>query len=318
MTTIIIGAGSMGCLIGAKFALVGEKVAAFVSPRNKKVFQNQPLRFTPINGSSILIPDFQILDNLSEAQRLMRQDPDTLCVITVKAFNLSLICAEYKKILESIPAIILLQNGIGNEIILEEKYPKKAIFRIITSNGAFMIEPGHVCHTGEGPTIICPMNAECSNQEKIKDHLVNILTLSGFNPQISSNPDEVIWRKAFINIGINAFGALTGLTNGKLLDIPGLVDIMHKTVKEAIEVAHTKGIQLNSNFNYEQAVFDVVEHTRNNKNSMLQDLLNERSTEIDFLNGMIVHYAKELGIMTPLNNLLTVLIKGKEQSIQQK
>lgn len=308
----------MGCLIGAKFGIVGEKVAVFISPRYKEIFKKQTLHLTSINGSLISIPNFQILENISEGQRLLKQDPTTLCIIAVKAFNLHQICNEYKKLLENVLAIILLQNGLGNEKILEKFFPKKAVFRIITSNGALMIEPNHVRHTGEGPTIICSMNSECSKQEAIQKQLFHIMTLAGFKPQISSNPEEEIWRKAFINIGINVFGALTGLTNGKLLDIPGLGEIMHKTVKEAIDVAYAKGIHLNKGFDYEQAVFEVVENTRNNKNSMLQDLLNGRSTEIDFLNGMIVQYAKELRLATPFNEILTILIKGKEQANQQK
>ena len=47
---------------------------------------------------------------------------------------------------------------------------------------------------------------------------------------------------------------------------------------------------------------------------MLQDILKGKNTEIDFLNGIIVKHAKDLGISVPINELLTTLIKGLEQS----
>ena len=47
---------------------------------------------------------------------------------------------------------------------------------------------------------------------------------------------------------------------------------------------------------------------------MLQDILNGKTTEIDFLNGRIVKYANKLGIEVPINKVLTSLIKGLEYS----
>src|SRR5579862_5599750 len=48
--------------------------------------------------------------------------------------------------------------------------------------------------------------------------------------------------------------------------------------------------------------------------SMLQDVLAKRQTEVDFMNGAIVHWGKEAGVPTPLNQALWELIKGLEHS----
>ena len=47
---------------------------------------------------------------------------------------------------------------------------------------------------------------------------------------------------------------------------------------------------------------------------MLQDILNRKATEIDFMNGRILKYAIGLGVKVPVNEILTYLIKGLEQS----
>ena len=60
--------------------------------------------------------------------------------------------------------------------------------------------------------------------------------------------------------------------------------------------------------------YDVAEKTSENINSMLQDILKGKNTEIDFINGRIVKLAKGLGVNTPINEFLTYLIKGLEQS----
>jgi 2-dehydropantoate 2-reductase len=47
---------------------------------------------------------------------------------------------------------------------------------------------------------------------------------------------------------------------------------------------------------------------------MLQDIEAQRATEIDFLNGGIARFGRELGVATPLNDAITSLIKGREAS----
>ena len=44
--------------------------------------------------------------------------------------------------------------------------------------------------------------------------------------------------------------------------------------------------------------------------SMAQDvLMHQRQTEVELLNGAIVRYGRELGIETPVNEALTLMIK---------
>ena len=45
---------------------------------------------------------------------------------------------------------------------------------------------------------------------------------------------------------------------------------------------------------------------------MLQDVINKKRTEIDFINGAIVRQGKTLGIPTPANEVLTNLVKTVE------
>ena len=47
---------------------------------------------------------------------------------------------------------------------------------------------------------------------------------------------------------------------------------------------------------------------------MLQDILNQRVTEVEFINGAIVREAKALGISTPVNRTLTSLVQAIQES----
>jgi 2-dehydropantoate 2-reductase len=62
----------------------------------------------------------------------------------------------------------------------------------------------------------------------------------------------------------------------------------------------------------------VCEATAANISSMLQDVFKKKRTEIDFINGVIVRQGQELGIATPVNSLLTDLVKTIEASYDLK
>jgi 2-dehydropantoate 2-reductase len=84
-------------------------------------------------------------------------------------------------------------------------------------------------------------------------------------------------------------------------------------VTEAVKVAKRKRIKL---------IYDdplakveaVCEATSANVSSMLQDVLRNKRTEIDFINGVIVRQGQEMGIPTPVNSLLVDLVKTIESS----
>ena len=60
------------------------------------------------------------------------------------------------------------------------------------------------------------------------------------------------------------------------------------------------------------SLWQVASSTGKNQNSMLQDVLAGRQTEVDFLNGYVSAYADSQGKRAPVNMLLHALIKARE------
>jgi 2-dehydropantoate 2-reductase len=50
----------------------------------------------------------------------------------------------------------------------------------------------------------------------------------------------------------------------------------------------------------------------NHKPSTLVDIENKRRTEIDYINGKIVDYGRQVGMETPYNTTLMALVKALE------
>ncbi|MGB9630214.1 MAG: ketopantoate reductase family protein, partial [Thermodesulfobacteriota bacterium] len=190
--------------------------------------------------------------------------------------------------------------------------PKKVILGI-TGHGSTLLRPGHIRHAGWGKTYIGELDHQITDRV---NHIAQMFTKAGIETEVSSNIHDLIWEKLFMNVGINALTALTGLKNGQLLDYPETVGLMEVLVSEAVEVGRKKGIRIEGN--PIEKVKGVAEATRENRSSMGQDFDHRRKTEIDAINGAIVREAEQLGISVPYNRMITGLIKVIEKTFDQR
>jgi len=171
-----------------------------------------------------------------------------------------------------------------------------------------------VRHAGKGDTTI----GVCSGKVlgPVKD-AANILTKCGFETKVSKDIDSVVWSKLIINIGINAITGITRLKNGMLLKHDGAREIMRNSVREAMKIVKRKRIKLIYDDPIQKAE-SVCKATAGNVSSMLQDVLNSKRTEIDYINGAITRQGSALGIPTPVNEALIGLIKTIESSYEDR
>jgi 2-dehydropantoate 2-reductase len=122
------------------------------------------------------------------------------------------------------------------------------------------------------------------------------------------------WRKVIFNSATNPVGALTGLTHGRVCERPDLRALVSALIDEGKAVAAAQGVVLDSDPE------ELVDHAArpdvayDHKASMLQDVEARRATEIEYLNGGIARFGRELGVPTPINEAITALMKALEDS----
>lgn len=323
-----IGAGSIGSLFGGLIASI-ESVNFFfevilLGRRNHIEKINKNGLIVQMEQKRRKINNIQAFDNPNAVEELMLKNPDfkfDFIFLTTKAYDTESALFQYKEIVNSSKWLIILQNGIGNEESVEKFCDEEKIVRALTTFGALLKEPGIVALSGLGVTkvgFVSAKNQHCDNAKLKRSQsdlfiLNHILNLAGLNSTISEDITRDCWEKVFVNIGINAFGALTRLKNGELLKHEGLKNLMREAVEEAVKISKLKNIKLLEK-NYVDVVYDVALKTSKNKNSMLQDVLSGKKTEIEHINGKILEYANQLGEKVPINETLTCLVKGLEKS----
>jgi 2-dehydropantoate 2-reductase len=206
-------------------------------------------------------------------------------------------------------AVCSVQNGIGSEEIIAEYVPR--VILGTTFPAGHVTAPGVVNHDTGGKSWISPFLPKPASMDEVRQ-LADALIRGGADIVVMEDARGALWTKLIFNSASNAMGALTRLPHGVACDQPGVRQVMRALVNEGKAVADALGITLDSD---PDALIDFGrEKAYQHPPSMLTDVLNERATEVDALNGGITRLGEELGIATPLNAAITEIIKGLEYS----
>ena len=208
-------------------------------------------------------------------------------------------------------SVCTVQNGLGNEEAIAGHVSR--VIRGTTFPAGRILEPGHVQWDVRGETTIGPFEPSPAPETSI-EQLADACTRAGMPTTAVADARGPQWRKVIFNAATNPVGALTGLTHGRVCEDPGLRALVTGLVDEGKAVAGAEGIELDADPE------ELIDHAAkpevayDHKASMLQDVGARRPTEIDYLNGGIVRFGRELGVPTPLNEAILALVKGLERS----
>lgn len=305
MEFLIVGPGAMGCLFAAKLHVAGFNVAIFDYNSTRAGIINK-------NGISIEGVSGQLKVMVPVITELSGIDPD-MVLICVKSNKTGDVAKGLKDKIPEKTLFATLQNGLGNVETLKEILGDNKIIGGVTSEGATSLGIGKIRHAGTGSTIFGPEK----DFGKSLEELASAFNKSGFSTTSSDNVDDLIWGKLIVNVGINALTAITGLKNGRLPEYEGSLSIMKQAVAEAVAVSKAKKINLAFDDPF-QKVLEVCKNTAGNIASMLQDVLNKRPTEVDYINGAICKEGQKTGIPTPVNQILTDLIRTIQESYHER
>ncbi len=208
-------------------------------------------------------------------------------------------------------AVASVMNGVGNEEALARHVPR--VIRGTTFPAGKLLEPGHVQWDVKGDTTFSPFEPAPAAMEQV-ERLAGACTRAGMPTHAVADARPAQWRKVIFNASSNPIGALTGLTHGRVCERPDLRALVSGLIDEGKAVAAAQGVTLDTDPE------ELIDHAArpdvayDHKASMLQDVEARRTTEIDYLNGGIARFGRELGVPTPLNDTITALIKGVEAS----
>lgn len=297
MDILLFGAGSLGSLVGGVLAREHDVTLVGRDPHVSRV-RAEGLR---ISG--------EIETHVRPDARTEPPASADLAVVAVKAFDTPAAAEALAGV--DLDIVLSLQNGMGNEDTLADHLDSPVLAGTCTY-GARLDGPGEVACTGIGDVVLGPREG---GQSPAADRVGNAFETAGLETTVAADMPRRLWEKLAVNAGINATTALARVPNGALVDGPA-GSVAREAGREVAQVAQTEGVDLPRETAVE-AVKAVAEATAANTSSMQQDVLVEKRTEVDAINGYVLDHAVE---SAPINETLTRLLRAweRERGLREK
>jgi 2-dehydropantoate 2-reductase len=300
----IVGCGAVGSLFAAHLAQVDEvEVWAYdvVAPQVEAINR----------GGLRLVGEAQITGRVRATTDASELPPCEFGIVATKSmYTRPAVEASAHAFRDG--AVASVQNGVGNEEVIAEHVER--VIRGTTFPAGHVLEPGVVHMDTRGDTWLGPFEPRPASMDAV-ERLAEAITSGGMNTKALSDARGAQWTKLIFNAATNPLGALTRLTHGRLCELPDTRRLISELVAEGKAVADALGITLDSD--PDELVDHAAKVAYEHRASMFQDVLAERPTEIDALNGGIARFGSEQDVPTPLNQAIAALINGLEYSWQQ-
>lgn len=307
MRIVILGAGAMGKLFGARLALNGESVVMVdVDAGTLQEISRNGLHLTADDGEHHAVV---------EAVRAQDLQPgaDAVVVFT-KAQHTAAAVESIAHAVGPGTCLLTLQNGLGGAERILSVLPGAEVAIGTTTWPADAKASNHVSTHGAGTIRFWSHDGvDRASLHKLDRALAGAGLASQLDPEVQ----VVIWEKVIFNSVMNPVAALTRCTVGEMADNPECAPLGESLLQEAFAIARKAGVPVD-----EARVRKTIEHARANhrphKPSMLSDVLAGRATEIDAINGALADRAAQLGVPAPVMQAISRLVRMiKRESVSR-
>lgn len=336
MRVLLVGAGSIGLLMAGRLARGSTEVHLICrSSRQAAAIAADGITLTSLDGTeqTVRVASAASFEASTANAALPEQSRETgsdwsWILLTVKQKDIdSTLIHWLKEQMSEETGLVCFQNGIGHIERLAKKLPHSRLFTAVTTEGAKRQSCNEVSQTGQGTIWIGKALMESNERsphtndgsrnimgnlrEKEIEALLQALRESGMDARGDRYIIKRVWDKLIINAVINPLTAISGVKNGELLMDSDRRANARKLYEEAKNIAVSLGIPTSETL-WEQ-IEQICKLTSGNHSSMLQDRMERRVTEIDWINGHLVKLAHENQIPCPQNESVVRQMKAIEK-----
>lgn len=326
MRILVYGAGAVGGYLGAKLAQSGHAVALVCRPDTARLIEAQGLVVT--EPGSIRAQPLAAYESVEQAVQSGHL-PD-LAIMAMKAYDLSPAMQALTAAGPLPPVIMTTQNGIGVEDIVARAAGEASVIAgavtipVRRENGNHLI----VDKRGRG------VGLAAVDGRVGAESYAHVLRQAGIETATLANYQAMKWSKALLNTMSNATSAILDMTPRELYEIPAIIDLESRMLRETLAVMARlelplvdlpgapvrwlgRGIRLGPHLLMRAILRRGVAGSRGDKMpSFHMDLHNgRRQSEVVFHNGAIAAAGEAHGVSVPvnraLNDTLLRLVRGE-------
>jgi 2-dehydropantoate 2-reductase len=304
----IAGAGAVGCHYGSLLQQAGLDVVYLTRGEHLAVLKRDGLTHT--SNEKTLQLKVQASDDAS-----ILEDCDAL-LLSCKTTVLDQLCKQIAPAINTETVLVTMQNGVAAPDQVASHFPANPLIAASAFIGVRIEKPGVIVHSAAGHIRLGWWQLREQGGGSRLEALIAAWNNSGVDAQEVEDMKSMLWHKMLWNCGFNA---ITALTRCYAKDVAAGMDSVRwvrSAMQETIEVARVSGIAL-PDVAIEQHL-NLTMKAGPVKTSMWQDMEHGRPTEIEAMNGFVATKANELGLATPVNDMLASLIRMTESGSKKQ
>ena len=299
----VVGLGPVGMILAVKLKEGGCDVAIC----DKDEFKLKKIREEGIVLENVIAsttPFDKVFDSVSDMKSL---DLDYL-VFSLKSYFTLGAAKEAESLNTDKLTVISAQNGIDVEELLVPVFGESKTMRMVINYAGNMRSPNTV-----RVSFVTPPNYIGSiddSRTKEAQRFADILNNVAFKTEKVDSFDLVksVWEKTILNASLSALCGVGRLTMAEAMADDDTVELIEQIINEGIDVAEKEKIRFPDDFL--RKCLQYLKKAGDHFPSLAVDIINNRQTEIDYLNGKIVEYGKKHYVKTSLNLAFTNMVKA--------
>ena len=317
MQAAIVGAGSLGTIIGALMTKGGHPVD-LIDTNREHVDALNKVGARATGEMDLLVPVRALTPDEMSGQYdlvflLSKQTANQAVLSHLLAFlhEESTVCTLQNGIPEpSVAAVVGQARTIGGAVGFGATWIGPGVSRLTTTAEAvntFAFEIGEMDGVMRPRLKTAQEYLACVGRTELLDDLMGIR-----------------WSKVLMNATFSGMSAALGCTFGEVMDDPRALLCVAFIADETVRAAHAAGHRMvpMQGADFERFLLaspasvpevlplirEIGTRHRQLRASMLQDLEKGRDTEINFINGVVCRTAREHGLATPFNDRVVELV----------
>lgn len=292
----VLGAGAVGCFYGGMLARSGHRVTLIGRRAHVEAFRRSGLHFEGLQFDELVPVEASTDANAVRGARLV--------LFCVKSTDTEEAADQIAPHLDPDALIVNLQNGVDNTARIQARVSNPVIPAVVYV-ATEMKGPGHLKHHGRGDLVIGEFGAPLP--AGVLARVKRWFEPAGVAVTISDNVAGELWAKLVVNCAYNAISAIAQLPYGRMIQGPGIREVMRDVIEETLAVAKAGGVRMAPDLL--ARTYRIADAMPTQYSSTAQDLARGKRTEIDHLNGYVVRRGEALGVPTPANRALYALTK---------
>ena len=305
MRYAVIGTGAIGGYYGAMLARAGNEVHFLLHSDYTHVVAHG-LQVMSCDG------DF-VLPRVHAHQSTATMPQVDVVLVGLKSVNNHLLDTLLPPLLKADTIVVLIQNGIGLESDLQERFPQLHIVSGLAFICSAKTEPGVIRHQCYGNINLG--NYSCPDEERLA-LLVREMKAAGIGTALVEY-QEARWKKAVWNMPFNGMTVALNTTTDQLLAHPSTRMLIRQQMSEVVGAAQALGVTAVT----EDFADKMIENTLRMvpyAPSMKLDYDYHRPMEITYLYSRPIAEAAKVGFRMPQLEMLEAELKFLEKKELQR